>query len=197
MHGLLWDDGEPGLPPTNFETIALRSGDFGATAIVPAEAEALWNIRFTHRHTPLALNAKLENLLDNSDGGAKDHACAKLLCNLQLTANLDTAAMPYYSSPGALAALARSVIATETGREPQLDAEGGTTDGRFIHEFFAEAEIIELGLPEAGGLSRTAHADRFGRQGGMHQADECCAIADLAALTRCYRGIIAGWSGAR
>jgi succinyl-diaminopimelate desuccinylase len=193
LHRLRWDDAEPGMPATSFETIALRSGDFGASAIIPGEAEALWNIRFTPRQTPAVLTAKLQNLLDNPEHGAKEHADAILLRNIQLTANSDTAAMPYYSPPGALAALAQSIVAAHAGHTPVLDAEGGTTDGRFVHGFFPDAEIVELGLPEAGGLTRANHLDLFGRRGGMHQADECCAIADLEMLTDCYRDLVTAY----
>jgi succinyl-diaminopimelate desuccinylase len=190
LHHYRWRDGEPGMPATSFETIAIASGDFGATAIVPGEARALWNIRFTHRETPSTLSLKLQHLLDNPPQWAKDHPDAHLLGNLRLTANSDTAAMSYYSPPGALAALARSVISRHALRDPALDCKGGTTDGRFIHAVFPQAEIIELGLPECGGLTREAHPREFGKAGGMHQVDECCAVNDLQSLMWCYQDML-------
>lgn len=185
-----WYDAEPGMPATNFETIATGSGDFAATAIIPPEARALWNIRFTHHETPSTLTTKLRELLANPPRWAKDHPDARMLRKLRLTANADTAAMPYYSPPEALASLARTIVESRTGREPVLDARGGTTDGRFVHTVFPQAEIIELGLPECGGLTRARHADAFGKSGGMHQCDECCAIADLQSLMWCYRDLL-------
>jgi succinyl-diaminopimelate desuccinylase len=194
LHGYRWADGEEGMPATNFETIAIESGDFGATAIVPGAARALWNIRFTHRETPLTLSHKLQELLDNPPQWAKDHPDAHLLLNLRLTANSDTAAMSYYSPPGVLAALAKTVVSRHTGREPALDCKGGTTDGRFIHAVFPEAEIIELGLPESGGLTRAGDSGAFGKAGGMHQVDERCSVSDLQSLMWCYRDLLAAYA---
>ena len=193
LHSHRWYDAEPGMPATNFETVATQSGDFGATAVIPGEARALWNIRFTHYETPATLATKLQQLLDNPPRWAKDHPDARLLRKLKLTANSDTAAMPYYSAPGAFAALAKSIVAARAGREPVFDAKGGTTDARFVHAYFPDAEIIELGLPECGGLTHDRHPDRFSRAGGMHQADECCSIDHLQSLTQCYRDLLSAF----
>ena len=195
LHSHRWYDAEQAMPATNFETVATQSGDFGSTAIIPGNARALWNIRFTHHETPSSLADKLQQLLDNPPRWAKDHPDARLLRKLQITVNSDTAAMPYYSPPGAFAALAKSIVAARAGREPVLDAKGGTTDARFIHTCFPDAEIIELGLPECGGLTRDRHPDRFGRFGGMHQADECCSINDLQSLMWCYRDLLSAFPG--
>jgi succinyl-diaminopimelate desuccinylase len=195
LHSYRWYDAEPGMPATNFETVATQSGDFGATAIIPGNARALWNIRFTHHETSSTLADKLQQLLDNPPRWAKDHPDARLLRKLQITVNSDTAAMPYYSPPGAFAALAKSIVAARAGREPVLDAKGGTTDARFIHASFPDAEIIELGLPECGGLTHDRHAERFGKVGGMHQADECCSINDLQSLMWCYRDLLTAFPG--
>ena len=194
FHAYRWYDAAPGLPATNIETVATQSGDFGATAVIPGEARALWNIRFTHHQTPSELAAKLQELLEHPPLWAKDHPDAKELTKLQLIANLDTAAMPYYSPAGALASLAKSVIAKRTHRNAVFDARGGTTDGRFVHGFFPEAEIIELGLPEAGGLTRNRNVGLFGKTGGMHQLDECCSVHDLQTLMWCYLDLIRAYS---
>jgi succinyl-diaminopimelate desuccinylase len=192
LHAYRWDDGEEGMPATNFETIAIESGDFDASAIVPGGARALWNIRFTHHETPLTLTRKLLDQFNNPPQWAQHHPDAQMLLNLRLTANSDTAAMSYYSPPGALSALAGQVVLRHTGHAPALDCKGGTTDGRFIHGVFPHVEIIELGLPECGGLRRAADPKTFGKAGGMHQVDECCSIADLDTLTRCYHDLLAG-----
>ena len=195
FHRLRWDDGEPGLPATNFETIALSSGDFGASAIIPGEAQALWNIRFTHRQTPSGLAASLREALANPDNFARNHDDANILKQLSLVANMDTAALPYYSAPGQLARAARLTVAECTGKDAIFDAGGGTTDGRFVHEYFPQAEIVELGLPEMGGLTYEAHPERAGRYGGMHQADESCSVADLQSLSGCYLSLLRNYSG--
>jgi succinyl-diaminopimelate desuccinylase len=195
LHAQRWYDAEPGLPATNFETVATQSGDFGASAIIPREARSLWNIRFTHHESVLTLASKLQQLLDNPPGWVKHHPDAGLLRKLRLAVNSDTAAMPYYSAPGAFAALAKSIVAERTGLSPVFDARGGTTDARFVHNYFPDAEIIELGLPECGGLRRSLHPEAFGKVGGMHQAEECCSLQDLQSLTVCYRDLIGAYLG--
>jgi acetylornithine deacetylase/succinyl-diaminopimelate desuccinylase-like protein len=70
-----------------------------------------------------------------------------------------------------------------------LDAGGGTTDGRFIHPVFPGAEILELGLPENGGVEHLRQAS-----GGMHQVDERCSVADLGRLAQCYATILTALS---
>jgi acetylornithine deacetylase/succinyl-diaminopimelate desuccinylase-like protein len=78
------------------------------------------------------------------------------------------------------------------GSEPVLDCAGGTTDGRFVPMFFPEAEIIELGPPEGGGM-KPGDAS-YGQKGGMHQADERIALDDLAGLQRIYRVLLEKYS---
>lgn len=196
LHSARWDDGGEGMPETRLETIATQSGDFGATAIIPAEASALWNIRFTPRQNPSTLATKLQHLLDNPPAWANCHPDAHFLCNLQLTANIDTAAMSYYSPPGLLATLAKTIVTRQTGRDPVFDCVGGTTDGRFVHAVFPHAEVIELGLPECGGLTVEGHPQDFGKLGGMHQVDERCRVADLHQLTGCYRELLTAYAEA-
>jgi len=195
LHAHRWYDAEPGLPATNFETVATQSGDFGATAIIPSVARSLWNLRYTHHQSVSTLATKLQQLLDNPPRWAKDHPDARLLRKLRLAVNADTAAMPYYSPPGAFAALAKSIVTDYTDLSPNFDARGGTTDARFIQNWFPDSEIIELGLPECGGLRRNSNAEDFGRIGGMHQAEECCSIQDLQNLTMCYADLIAAYKG--
>lgn len=195
LHQIRWDDGTDIMPATNFETVAMASGDFNATAIIPGEAAALWNIRFTHRETVAGLMANLQDSLENPPDWVKSHADAIVLRKLKLIGNVETASMPYYSHPGAFAQIIVSVVAQLCGRTPILDAGGGTTDGRFIHDYYPQAEIVELGLPEAGGIRRSAQPDEFGKRGGMHQADERCSLRDLECLADCYTEILSAYDG--
>lgn len=183
-----WKDGNEHFPNTNFETVALQSGSMGATSIVPGTASALWNIRFTPDQTPENLTQWMRDLLDNPPDWAKSHPDAPHLKNLEITANFNSASYPYFSTP---AKLARTVIASieeVCGLTPEIDGSGGTTDGRFVHGVFPNAEIVEIGLPENGGVS-CKHADH-GVKGGMHQIDERAAVEDVVKLKRVYKGII-------
>jgi acetylornithine deacetylase/succinyl-diaminopimelate desuccinylase-like protein len=137
----------------------------------------------------------LREALANPDKFARDHDDAIVLKQLSLVANIGTAALPYCSEPRELARAARQAVSECMGKDAIFDAGGGTTDGRFVHEYFPQAEIVELGLPEMGGLTYDAHPERAGRYGGMHQADESCSVADLQSLTGCYLSLLRNYSG--
>ncbi len=184
-----WADSVHGMLPTAFEAIAIASGDFNTTAIIPGEAQALWNIRFTPQQTMDSLLTKLRTLLEDPPDWARNHPDSADLAHITITGNIGTASMPYYSSPSGFATLVSKSVFATTGQTPVLDAGGGTTDGRFIHPVFPDAEIVELGLPENGGAEDLRQAS-----GGMHQADERCSMADLGRLAQCYATILTAFS---
>ena len=188
LNSHIWDDDLGVMPATAFEVVALASGDFQSTAIIPGQAQALWNIRFTPQHTPTSLLAMLTNLLDDLPYWARHHADRASLARLTINGHVDTVSMPYHSAPSSFARLVSESVAANIGRVPILDAAGGTTDGRFIHPVFPQAEIVELGPPECG-----ARENCLPTHGGMHQADERCSIADLCLLTRCYASILSAF----
>jgi succinyl-diaminopimelate desuccinylase len=184
-----WTDSVHGMLPTAFEAVALASGDFNATAIIPGEARALWNIRFTPQQTTDSLLTKLRALLEDPPDWARNHPNSADLARITVIGNTGTVSMPYYSPPSGFAALVSQSVFATVGQAPVLDAGGGTTDGRFIHPVFPSAEIVELGLPEKGGAGDPRQAS-----GGMHQADERCSVADLGRLTQCYSAILNAFS---
>ncbi|TAL29293.1 MAG: succinyl-diaminopimelate desuccinylase [Alphaproteobacteria bacterium] len=181
-----WKDGNANFPNTNFELVALKSGDFNASAIIPGEAQALWNIRFTPQQTPNSLEKWIMDTLANPPEWAKNHPDADALKNITVTANKDTASIPYYSEPGSLAASAQDAVKTVLGTTTKLDGSGGTTDGRFASKIFPDAEIIELGLPERGGIVNGHKDDDYLSRGGMHQVDERAAVTDLINLRKIF-----------
>jgi succinyl-diaminopimelate desuccinylase len=187
-----WSDSVHGMLPTAFEAVAIASGDFKATAIIPGEARALWNIRFTPEQTVDGLIAKLRTLLEVPPDWARNHPDSVDLARIAIAGNTGSASMPYYSPPSGFATLVSQSVFATTGQTPVLDAGGGTTDGRFIHPVFPDAEIVELGLPENGGAGNLTHAS-----GGMHQADERCSVADLGRLAQCYAAILTAFSQQR
>jgi succinyl-diaminopimelate desuccinylase len=184
-----WTDSAQGMLSTAFEAVAVTSGDFNATAIIPGEAQALWNIRFTPQQTVDELLAELMNLLRNPPDWARNHPDSTELACITIIGNTGTASMPYYSPPSGFATLVSQSVLAITGQKPVLDASGGTTDGRFIHPVFPGAEIVELGLPENGGAGHLKQAS-----GGMHQIDERCSVADLGRLAQCYATILTAFS---
>lgn len=182
-----WKDGNENFPNTNFEPVAIKSGDFGASAVIPGKAEALWNIRFTPDQTPDSLEKWVKDALANPPEWAKSHPDVDKLKHITVTANKDTASIPYYSKPAALAKSAQAGIKKILGTDSKLDGSGGTTDGRFAGQIFPDAEIIELGLPERGGISCKHHKpDDYLAKGGMHQVDERATLEDLVNLRKIF-----------
>ncbi len=190
-----WKDGNENFPNTNFETVALKSGDFGASAVIPGKAEALWNIRFTPSQTPDSLEAWIKDALANPPEWAKAHPDADKLKNITVVANKDTASQPYYSEPAALAKSAQAAVQTVLGTPAKLDGSGGTTDGRFVSNYFPKAEIIELGLPERGGVVCKHHKpDDYLSKGGMHQVDERATLSDLVNLRHIFKQTLVNYA---
>lgn len=102
----------------------------------------------------------------------------------EIVRRLDAAGEPYalafqpgpsesfITAPGPFVDIVADAVAAETGRRPEASTSGGTSDARFIKDL---CPVVEFGL-----VGRT-----------MHQVDEAASVADIAALTRIYAGIIA------
>jgi succinyl-diaminopimelate desuccinylase len=180
-----WKDGNKNFPNTNFEAVALQSGDMGQTAIIPGTAKALWNIRFTPQHTPDSLEKWIQDKLANPPDWARSHPDAGALKKIEVVANKNSASIPYYSEPGFLAEAAAESIQAVRNISPKIDGSGGTTDGRFVGAVFPQAEIVEIGLPEHGGVHHD-HEDHC-IKGGMHQIDERAAVCDLIELNKIFK----------
>lgn len=176
LHELVWTDTREGMPATHFETIAISSGDFAQTAIIPAVAEMLWNIRFTPAQSLDDLTESVRQALDS------------IQSKIELHCRTDSASMAYYSPASSFAACIQDAVVAATGIKPAIDASGGASDGRFVPAPFPAAQIVELGLPENGGLAVDGAA-QLGK-GGMHQIDERCSLADLSALYQSYYRIL-------
>jgi len=80
----------------------------------------------------------------------------------------------FLTEPGEQVTKLRDAIMRESGVAPKLDTGGGTSDARFIARY---CPVAEFGLVGAT----------------MHQADERVPVAELRALARIYRGILAAF----
>lgn len=77
----------------------------------------------------------------------------------------------FFTEPGALSSLVAEAVTAVTGLVPELSTSGGTSDARFIRRL---CPVVEFGLPGTT----------------MHKADESVAVADIAALTAIYDGVL-------
>lgn len=189
-------DGNQSFPNTNFEAVAITSGDFNASAVIPGAAEMLWNVRYTPAYSPESLETWINDMLSNPPQWARNHPDASLLEQITVVANKDTASLPYYTEPKSLAFAAHSAIKDVTHIDAKFDGSGGTTDGRFAALIFPQAQIIELGLPERGGLCR--HHEKpsdYLQRGGMHQIDERATLSDLVNLKKIFKHVVIHYGG--
>ncbi len=85
--------------------------------------------------------------------------------------DFDLTGESFLTPPGPLATIVKDAVQAATGLRPSYSTTGGTSDARFIHHL---CPVVEFGL-----VGQT-----------MHKVDENVAVADVAALTDIYRGIL-------
>ena len=154
------DAGNAQFQPSNLE---FTSVDVGNTAsnVIPAQARAKFNIRFNDQHTQDSLRDLIDRRLAAACG---NRIRARVVWE---PSNADV----FVTKPGVFTDLVVSAIADVTGRKPDLNTGGGTSDARFITRY---CPVIEFGL-----VGQT-----------MHQIDERTPVADLEKLTKIYRGVL-------
>ena len=130
----LFDNGNEHFTPTNLE---LASIDVGNTAsnVIPAQAAALFNIRFNTEQTSDDLEEWLREQCDAVGG--------------DYTLNISIGAQPFLTQPGPFTKLISDAVEEVTGIKPALTTTGGTSDARFIHH---HCPVAEFGL-----ISETMH----------------------------------------
>ncbi|HYI82421.1 MAG TPA: succinyl-diaminopimelate desuccinylase [Acetobacteraceae bacterium] len=128
------DDGSEGFEPS---TLQVTGFDVGNTAsnVIPAEAQAMLNIRFNDRHSGATLAEMLHAALRAEEA--------------RYDLRVSVSGESFRTPPGPF--LNRLVRAVEraTGERPALDTGGGTSDARFIARYCPVAEL--------GGVGSTMH----------------------------------------
>jgi succinyl-diaminopimelate desuccinylase len=154
------DDGNAQFQPSNLE---FTSVDVGNTAgnVIPGQARAKFNICFNDHHTQDTLRALVEARLEKAAG---NRIRARIVWE---PSNADA----FVTKPGPFTDLVVAAIEDVTGRRPDLNTGGGTSDARFIKNY---CPVIEFGL-----VGQT-----------MHQIDERTPVSDLEKLTKIYRGVL-------
>jgi len=155
------DYGSAHFSPSNLEVTTIDVGN-PTVNMIPAFAEARFNIRFNDRHSTDALKAQLREQAILALSGT----------DLSFSLEFDPPSDCFLTEPGPLDALLSEAVSEITGLTPSLSTDGGTSDARFIKEY---CPVIEFGLTTAT----------------IHKADEHVAIADLEQLTAVYRRFIA------
>jgi len=154
------DQGNEHFDPS---TLAFTTIDTGNTAtnVIPAEAKAGFNIRFTDQHTPDSLKARIANAVDTI---RREFGC-------EIETNFHVSGASFLTAPGPFTDLLSSAVQTVTGKVPQYSTTGGTSDARFIKDY---CPVAELGLSNAT----------------MHKANECAKIEDIRLLADIYTQVL-------
>ena len=128
------DQGSAHFQPSTLQVSSIDVGN-PANNVIPGEASARFNIRFSDRHTPESIEAWLRRRLDAAGG---DYAL-----------KLEVSGTAFLTPPGPLSALVATAAERVTGLKPELSTTGGTSDARFIKEY---CPVAEFGL-----ISQTMH----------------------------------------
>ena len=154
-----WDNGNAIFHPTSFQISNIHSGT-GANNIVPGDLDMLFNFRYSTESTKETLISEFESILKE--------------LNIKYEIEWKLSGLPYLTKKDNLKDVVVHSIKNITGYTPDLNAKGGTSDGRFIAKM--GTEIVELGP-----LNET-----------IHQIDEHVKISEIFTLKDIYTDILKG-----
>jgi succinyl-diaminopimelate desuccinylase len=111
--------------------LVITSVDVGneVSNVIPGQARATFNIRFSDRHSASSLEAWLRQRLDAVGG--------------RYELRTQAGGEPFLTQPGPFSELLESLIERELGVTPELSTSGGTSDARFIKD---ACPVVEFGL---------------------------------------------------
>ncbi len=152
-----WDNGNAIFDPTSFQISNIHSGT-GAHNVVPGELDLYFNFRYSTESTEESLKSEFENIIKN--------------LNLKYDLKWSLNGNPYLTENKFLKEIIVSACEEVNGYKPDLNAKGGTSDGRFIAKM--KTEIIELGPINES----------------IHQIDENIKISELWTLKNIYTKVL-------
>ena len=159
LKNTIWDNGNAIFQPTSFQISNIHSGT-GAKNVVPGDLDMFFNFRYSTESTQETLINEFESILN------------ELGINYEIDWKLS--GLPYLTKEDNLKDVVVQSIQDVTGYTPDLNAKGGTSDGRFVAKM--GTEIVELGP-----LNET-----------IHQIDEHIKISELWTLKDIYKDILKG-----
>jgi succinyl-diaminopimelate desuccinylase len=122
------DDGTAHFQPSVVQVTTVDVGN-PASNVIPAQAQAGFNIRFNDTHTGHSLEQWLRRELDAVGG------------DYELTVAVSGEA--FVTPPGPLSDLVARSVERVVGAKPELSTTGGTSDARFIKD---HCRVVEFGL---------------------------------------------------
>ena len=155
-----FDKGSKDFQPTNLEVTRININNT-ADNVVPAIAEATFNIRFNNKHSSTSLKKKLNKIFRKI---TKKHK-SKFKIEYRVSGEA------FLTKPNKTTFMIQNVIKKITKLKPKLSTTGGTSDLRFIRTI---CPGLEFGL-----VGKT-----------MHKVDEAVSLKDLKNLTKIYENIL-------
>jgi succinyl-diaminopimelate desuccinylase len=131
MHAItseLLDEGSEHFQPTSLQFTSIDVGN-PTTNLIPASANARFNVRFNELHTSADVEAWVRQRLD----------AVEFPYHLDITVSGES----FLTPPGKLSDLMAAASKAETNIEADLSTTGGTSDARFIKDY---CPVIEFGL---------------------------------------------------
>jgi succinyl-diaminopimelate desuccinylase len=155
-----FDKGTKNFQPTNLEVTKINIEN-KADNIIPAMAEAAFNIRFNNKHSSISIKKKLNKIFSKMTKINK----SKYKIEYKVSGEA------FLTKPNKTTYMIQNIIKKITRIKPKLSTTGGTSDLRFIRK-------ISPGL-EFGLVGKT-----------MHKVDEAVSLKDLKNLTKIYQNIL-------
>ena len=155
-----FDKGTKDFQPTNLEVTKININNT-ADNVIPATAEATFNIRFNNKHSSNSLKKKLNKIFRKM---TKKHK-SKFKIEYRVSGEA------FLTKPNKTTFMIQNIIKKITKLKPKLSTTGGTSDLRFIRTI---CPGLEFGL-----VGKT-----------MHKVDEAVSLKDLKNLTKIYENIL-------
>jgi len=157
---IIFDKGTKNFQPTNLEVTKININNT-ADNVIPAKAEATFNIRFNNKHSSNSIKRKLNKIFVKINKKNK----SKFKVNYRVSGEA------FLTKPNKTTYMIQNIIKKVTKIKPKLSTTGGTSDLRFIKK-------ISPGL-EFGLVGKT-----------MHKVNEAVSLKDLKNLTKIYKIIL-------
>ena len=160
LKDIKFDKGTKDFQTTNLEVTRININNT-ADNVIPATAEATFNIRFNNKHSSTSLKKRLNKILRKI---TKKHK-SKFKIDYRVSGEA------FLTKPNKTTFMIQNVIKKITKLKPKLSTTGGTSDLRFIRTI---CPGLEFGL-----VGKT-----------MHKVDEAVSLKDLKNLTKIYESIL-------
>jgi succinyl-diaminopimelate desuccinylase len=154
------DKGNKDFEASNLEITKINI-DNTADNVIPAEANASFNVRFNNLHTSSSIKKKLNKIFSSTS--------KKFKANYKIRYHVSGES--FLTKPNKTVYMIKNVIKKSTKINPVLSTTGGISDARFIKKI---SPCVEFGL-----IAKT-----------IHQVDEMARLADLKKLKNIYRDIL-------